>query len=433
MARQVRPVLRGTSEQEAREAEQRVTPDAAGVTRPNSETGRELDGVRLHRDAGAAGLTEAVGARAVTMGDHVYLSPHAPAPDSLGGRRLLAHELTHVLQQRSSGAKLQHFSAGERPQIAKDLAAMMAVVEAIVNASSRGDQVLMDELVRNSGGRAAGAALPGKLNSEPPIRTMMTLRYLMTRRCGLLDMRHFMQLLYVSWFGNFGGDSEMANRAATKKGIEHEETSEKASKYGPEDLTSNALGAWTATRLAGFPQRGDTIARIRETLERCAPIDFDALSPASQTTLVNFYAAQTGAGEPANQNRTAVALIPAIPELAGQDRSFPFELNENDPKKATIGGTAFDSGAAGLTGDTEIRSYVDTQREEVLRDIPAAVRGRLGGRLLQGWVSDEDLGAFERLYRLADAAGKTALRGAAAGVTLSGGQKIRLKLIVESP
>lgn len=422
--------VRGTSEEEAREAERRssqqreVDPDPTGRQR--------LDGVRVHRGDGSADLTAAVGAHAVTVGDQIHLSPQAPPLESDAGRRLLAHELTHVLQQRAHGPRLQRFQSSERPQIAKDLAAMMAVIETIVGSASRGDQVDMDDMVRKAGGRAAGAALPGPLRSNPPAAHLLTLRYLMTQRCGLVDMRHFMQLLYISWFGNVG-NAQMANRGATAKGVEHELTAEAGSRFGPEDLTSNALGAWTATRLAGFPQRADLVARIRETLERCGPVDFDALTPASQTKLVDFYAAQTGAGEPANQNRTALALISDVPELAGQDRSFPFELDEDDPQRATISGRAFDSGAAGLTGDSEIRSFVATQRESVIRDIDPAVRGRLGARLLSGWVSDADLDAFERLYRLGDAAGKAAMARAAAGVTLSGGQKIRLKLIVGSP
>lgn len=422
--------VRGTSEEEAREAEQRAA--QRREVDPDRADGHRLDGVRVHRGDGAADLTAAVGAHAVTVGDQIHLSPQAPPLESDAGRRLLAHELTHVLQQRAHGPRLQRFQSSERPQIAKDLAAMMTVVETIVSAASRGDQVDMDDMVRKAGGRAAGAALPGPLRSNPPTAHLLTLRYLMTRRCGLVDMRHFMQLLYISWFGNLG-NAQMANRGATVKGVEHELTAEAGSRFGPEDLTSNALGAWTATRLAGFPQRADLVARIRETLERCGPVDFDALSPASQTRLVDFYAAQTGAGEPANQNRTALALIPDVPELAGQDRSFPFELDEDDPQRATISGRAFDSGAAGLTGDSEIRSFVATQRDSVIRDIDAAVRARLGARLLSGWVSDADLDAFERLYRLGDAAGKAAMARAAAGVTLSGGQKIRLKLIVGSP
>ncbi len=427
MARRRRTLTSTALEDEAREAE-------LGVARgsPPRDTSA-LDDVRLHRDDVAAAVTSAVGAQAVTMGPHVYFARGAPGPDSAAGRRLLAHELTHVAQQRTHGPRVQRFQASERPQIAKDLAAMMAVVEAIVRASSRGEDVSMAHLVRYSGGQDVGAAMPESMRSDPTTASMLTLRYLMTSRAGLIDMRHFMQLLYVSWFFNTG-QADMANRGATKKGIEHEETAEAASKYGPEDLTSNALGAWTATRLAGFPQAGDLVARIRQTLTQCGPIDFDALSPSSQTTLVDFYAAQTGSGEPANQNRTAVALIPVIPELAGKDRSFPFQLDEDDSKRATISGAAFGAGAAGLTGDTEIRSFVFTQRDEVLTDLTPAVRGRLAGRLLQGWVSDADLDALERLFRLSDATGRDAVRTAAGGVTIGNfAQRTRLKVLLGSP
>jgi hypothetical protein len=430
--RQRRAVVRGATEQEAQEAERHVTGEPRSGSGDDVARRRDdrLSDVRLHRDDAAAELTEAVGAQAVTVGDHVYLSPQAPGPESAAGRRLLVHELTHVVQQRAFGPQLHRFTASERPQIAKDLTAMMAVVEAIVTASSRGGAVNMDSVVQRSGGHTMASAMPGPLRSkDPPGMSMLTLRYLMTRRCGLLDMRHFMQLLYISWVTNMG-NSQMAARGATRRGIEHEETAEAASRFGPEDLTSNALGAWTATQLAAMPQRPDLIARIRETLELCGPVDFDALSPASQASLVSFYAAQSG-GEPLNQNKTAVALIPAVPELAGADRSFPFALDSDDAKRATVSGPTFAAGAGSLTNNSDIRAFVDVQRDEVLRGLPADVRGSLGKRLLQGWVSDEDLVAFERLFTLADADGKAKLRTAAAGVNLSSfGQRMRLRVLV---
>jgi hypothetical protein len=305
-------------------------------------------------------------------------------------------------------------------------------VQTLVTASSTaaGD-VNMDKLVTLAGGRTAGAALPEPLRSSGPGGPyMLTLRYLFTSRCGLVDMRHFFQLMYISWFTNVV-NSQIAARGATRRGIEHELTSEAASKFGPEDLTSNALGAWTATQLAAFPQRDDLIARVRETLERCAPVTFDALSPASQASLVNFYAALGSTGEPVNQNRTALALIPPVSELAGTDRSFPFELDDDDPTKATISGPAFDSGAAGLTGDSEIRSFLATQREEVLVAIPSPEKVRLGKRLLEGWISDADIDAFEHLYRLGDAAARQGLRVVVANTTIiSVAQRTRLQMIV---
>ena len=310
---------------------------------------------------------------------------------------------------------------------------MMAVIDTIVTASSRPDGgVDMDDLVRRAGGRTAGQAMPAPLRSDPTPAGMygLTLRYLFTRRAGLLDLRHFLQLLYIAWFTNTGNASAAA-RGATRRGIEHEETSEPESKFGGEDLTSNALGAWTATRLAGFPQRADLIARISETLTGCAPVDFDALSPASQSTVVSFYATQNPAGEPLNQSRTAVALIPSIPELAGQDRSFPFDLDTRDPAGATVSGPDFAGGASALTGDSEIRRFTVVQRDEVLAALPPDEVVRLCRRLLEGWVSDADLTAFERLFRLGPAPARDTLRATVRPGELSDlGQRGRLRLLL---
>lgn len=426
--------VRGTSEEEAERAADRAadaTVDAT-VGSPGPEVPPALRQARLIRGAVAARLTDALGAAAVTVGGNVFLSPTAPSLTGPTGRRLLAHELTHVVQQQAYGRRAQLFSTGERSQIAPDLSAMMAVVSTLVNASCRGNDVIMDDLVRHAGGRTASDAMPEAMRStSPPTAYLLTLRYLFTRRCGLIDMRHFFQLLYVSWFFNTG-NAAMAARAATSKGIEHEETSEAASKFGGEDLPSNALGAWTATRLAGFPQRDDLMARVRESLAICGPVDFSSLSLASQGAVVDFYAEQTAAGEPLNQNRTAVALIPAIPELAGSDRSFPFALDSDDPRRATISGPDFAAGPGGLTGDSAIRDFVTVQREEVLRSLSATERVRICTRLMTGWVSDADLDALERLYRLADGPTRAAIRSAAPAGELTGrGQRIRLQLLYE--
>ena len=423
-------------EQEARRAAEQAA--GTGLRPPAGaaaeQAGRTFDDVRLHRDERAGQLTDALGTPAVTMGRNVFLSPAGPDPASDAGRRVLAHELTHVVQQRDGGERVQRFTARERPLIARDLADMMAVVQALVTASSSSSgQVDMDRLVTMAGGQTAGAALPGPLRSSGPGGpAMLTLRYLFTSRCGLVDMRHFFQLMYIAWFGDMG-NAQMAAQGATKRGIEHELTSEAASVFGPEDLPSNALGAWTGTQLAGFPQRDDLVARVRETLERCGPVTFDTLSPASQLALVNYYAALGDTGEPVNQDRTALPLIPAVSELTGTDRSFPFELDTSDSAKATISGPAFDQGAAGLTSDTEIRSFLNTQREQVLAAIPAGEKVRLGTRLLQGWISEPDIDAFEILYRISDSAARQGLRAAVvnASVTLAS-QRTRLQKIVSS-
>jgi hypothetical protein len=62
--------------------------------------GHDFRQVRVHADARAAKSAEEVGARAYTVGQHVVFgaAQYAPATDS--GRRLIAHELSHVVQQR---------------------------------------------------------------------------------------------------------------------------------------------------------------------------------------------------------------------------------------------------------------------------------------------------------------------------------------------
>ena len=80
--------------------------------------GRELDGdararlehtmdedfsdVRVHDDAEAHELSKAVSAEAFTTGSDVFFQAGKYEPSSSAGQKLLAHELTHVSQQRGA-------------------------------------------------------------------------------------------------------------------------------------------------------------------------------------------------------------------------------------------------------------------------------------------------------------------------------------------
>lgn len=62
-----------------------------------------LRDVRIHNDTRAELLAGTLGARAFTLGNEVYFSRGQYASSTLCGRRLLAHELAHVAQNRASG------------------------------------------------------------------------------------------------------------------------------------------------------------------------------------------------------------------------------------------------------------------------------------------------------------------------------------------
>lgn len=63
--------------------------------------GHDFSGVRVHHGVQAATLSRQVNARAFTVGRHIFFGGSEYAPSSLQGQRLLAHELTHVVQQSS--------------------------------------------------------------------------------------------------------------------------------------------------------------------------------------------------------------------------------------------------------------------------------------------------------------------------------------------
>jgi Domain of unknown function (DUF4157) len=64
--------------------------------------GKDLGDVRIHDDADAADMADSVDARAYAQGQDIQFNAGEYAPDTAGGRRLIAHEVAHTVQQ--SGA-----------------------------------------------------------------------------------------------------------------------------------------------------------------------------------------------------------------------------------------------------------------------------------------------------------------------------------------
>ncbi len=72
--------------------------------------GEDFSGVRVHHDAEADALARDLDARAFTVGNDVYFAQGAYDPDSSSGQHLLAHELTHVVQQGGTGGGVQRLA-----------------------------------------------------------------------------------------------------------------------------------------------------------------------------------------------------------------------------------------------------------------------------------------------------------------------------------
>jgi hypothetical protein len=72
--------------------------------------GADFGGVKVHTDATSDQLNQSIQAKAFTTGEDIFFRSGTYDPGSQGGQELIAHELTHVVQQ--TGA-IQRFEANE--------------------------------------------------------------------------------------------------------------------------------------------------------------------------------------------------------------------------------------------------------------------------------------------------------------------------------
>jgi hypothetical protein len=66
-----------------------------------SRFGYDFSDVRVHTDARAGESAKAVNAQAYTVGTDIVFQPDKYSPQTHEGKHMLAHELTHVIQQKS--------------------------------------------------------------------------------------------------------------------------------------------------------------------------------------------------------------------------------------------------------------------------------------------------------------------------------------------
>lgn len=145
--------------------------DTATRSLMESRFGYDFSPVRIHHDALAARSAEAVDAHAYTVNSNIVFGAGRYAPASQEGQRLLAHELTHVVQQStllspglaagSSSGLLQRSPAPKRyeqskralashPQDARSLLSTLPVVQSqMTNQQIQQVQRVLDAAVVN--------------------------------------------------------------------------------------------------------------------------------------------------------------------------------------------------------------------------------------------------------------------------------------------
>jgi hypothetical protein len=87
--------------------EQEADTMAEGVVNHSATStgsGFDFKGVRVHADEKAGDSARSLNALAYTVGQHIVFGERQYQPQSVAGRKLLAHELTHVVQQTAAPA-----------------------------------------------------------------------------------------------------------------------------------------------------------------------------------------------------------------------------------------------------------------------------------------------------------------------------------------
>jgi len=396
--------------------------------------GHDFSKVRVHTDERAAESAEAVNALAYTVGTHIVFAPSQYHPILPFGQYLLAHELTHVAQQGNyndiampssvdgmdspaeleaektatsimvgtscaspqakSGNVLSRFSKSEKNQIGGLNDIITQTRKIAVTSQGHRNTVNFATFVTEHGGRTAEDAIAKRIKPDSvQAQRFPSLRYLMSCRCGLIDLTHFHQHMYMASFytnttvGN-------PNRQATEKGREHELSSEPGSRFAAEDAPSNALGSLFGSSMRSHhvtPE--ELIDDLFGFLKACHPIDFSSIPASEQEAIVDYYAQRNPDGTPTNSNETAIPAILPI-SACNRSREFPFEVDRDDKDRKTL---SQKTKPFRLSGDSEIRSWLDAANVAEIKLLPTWEKTRLVNRLLDGWVSDSDMTAIETI------------------------------------
>jgi hypothetical protein len=119
------------------------------LTQMEGAFGTSFGGVSVHNDAKADELSASLSARAFTVGSDVYFAEGQYQPTTREGQRVLAHELTHVVQQ-GSGAGGPSVAARAVVGAVNDPAEAQAraISERVVEAAARQEAVLVPSIAQ---------------------------------------------------------------------------------------------------------------------------------------------------------------------------------------------------------------------------------------------------------------------------------------------
>ena len=316
-----------------------------------SRFGHDFSNVKIHHDETAARSATSVSANAYTVGTRIVFNRGKYAPESASGRRLLAHELAHVVQQTQPGPQKQ---AGD-PSLENEAGSV----------SQRIDQPgSMPSLQHSSAVGIAREAAPTtqtqtliEVKFPEGTRRLTQAEFAEYKRRALANLRR--DLVLVTQHADVGRQSQIAMLAQYQGGVESlwDVVKKPKALYGiaadiKAGVTPPFVGAWDhpksiAAQGIAACDRGD-LAEAARILSRA-----DADYRQAMQAWNNYRAATIGGAEGVASNLETVRDISfAIALVAGAAIAAPVIAGVVGTgvvgTALTAGGTAIVTGAGGV-------------------------------------------------------------------------------------
>jgi hypothetical protein len=121
--------------------------------------GADFSGVKVHTDSQSDQLNQSIQARAFTTGQDVFFRQGEYNPGSRGGQELLAHELTHVVQQNEN-----HLSKSSLPHTFNISSISQSTIQGVFsNPESLNDHFNKHVTTKNDAGALTQTQQPTRL------------------------------------------------------------------------------------------------------------------------------------------------------------------------------------------------------------------------------------------------------------------------------
>jgi hypothetical protein len=353
--------------------------------------------VRVHTDAAAARTAESVRARAYTVGRDVVFGAGQFMPDTAAGQRLIAHELAHVIQQggtsdvrqetgRLAAQPLTVSNPSDPAELEADRAACTVLAQpasgAVVGVSAQTRQQVSRagqhcggtwtcasgpacEQPDSAGDGKASSSWQLDLNIDTDVESSTDIR-------SAADVGH----TYVVFSESNGAQYSYGfyPRPETKP------TDFRSSVFGcfvHPDVTHKTCVDYTKSYKLSQSQYSSAL-QFAQLLCK-APPRYDLFNWNCTTASVEI-AKRAGQTPPP-------ARGPVAARAAQADNPNTLKEGYLDQELPT----------RRLTSDTDIRNWVSSKPSPDITAVPTTEKVRMLLRLLQGWVSDEDVSAFEKI------------------------------------